>query len=300
MPDLKLTKAMVSEAGASVYSASELAAKEFPDLDVTLRGAVSIARRLQDPLAELVKIDPKSIGVGQYQHDVDQTRPRALARRGGGGLRERRGRRREHRLRAAADARLGPRTRRSPPTSSPTATRTAPSQSRSGSQEGAAPRPQGLRAGGRLPAHPGRREPARRQRRAPRALSAWWRRSPRRPARPLEVHDRRRAFLKALKPATLRRRHVRHADRDATSSPSWRSPAATRAPSSRPPPSPRAWTKIERPEARHGCSKAWSPTSPPSAPSSTSACTRTAWCTSPSWPTASSRTRARSSRRATW
>ncbi len=73
MPELKLTKAMVSEAGASVYSASELAAKEFPDLDVSLRGAVSIARRLQDPLAELVKIEPKAIGVGQYQHDVDQS-----------------------------------------------------------------------------------------------------------------------------------------------------------------------------------------------------------------------------------
>jgi protein Tex len=72
MPKLALTKVMVSEAGASVYSASELAAKEFPDLDVTLRGAVSIARRLQDPLAELVKIEPKAIGVGQYQHDVDQ------------------------------------------------------------------------------------------------------------------------------------------------------------------------------------------------------------------------------------
>jgi uncharacterized protein len=72
MPDLKLTKVMVSEAGASVYSASELAAKEFPGLDVTVRGAVSIARRLQDPLAELVKIEPKAIGVGQYQHDVDQ------------------------------------------------------------------------------------------------------------------------------------------------------------------------------------------------------------------------------------
>ncbi|CAN0580667.1 unnamed protein product, partial [Ectocarpus sp. 12 AP-2014] len=65
-------KVVVSEAGASVYSASELAAREFPDLDVSLRGAVSIARRLQDPLAELVKIEPKSIGVGQYQHDVDQ------------------------------------------------------------------------------------------------------------------------------------------------------------------------------------------------------------------------------------
>ena len=72
-PDLKLAKVVVSEAGASVYSASALAAQEFPDLDVSLRGAVSIARRLQDPLAELVKIDPKSIGVGQYQHDVNQT-----------------------------------------------------------------------------------------------------------------------------------------------------------------------------------------------------------------------------------
>ncbi|MEK2611054.1 Tex family protein [Pseudomonas shirazensis] len=71
-PALKMTKVMVSEAGASVYSASELAAREFPDLDVSIRGAVSIARRLQDPLAELVKIDPKSIGVGQYQHDVSQ------------------------------------------------------------------------------------------------------------------------------------------------------------------------------------------------------------------------------------
>ncbi len=71
-PEFKLTKVMVSEAGASVYSASELAAREFPDVDVSLRGAVSIARRLQDPLAELVKIDPKSIGVGQYQHDLNQ------------------------------------------------------------------------------------------------------------------------------------------------------------------------------------------------------------------------------------
>ncbi|MFL6718623.1 MAG: Tex family protein [Burkholderiaceae bacterium] len=72
-PDMKLTKIVVSEAGASVYSASEFASRELPDLDVSLRGAVSIARRLQDPLAELVKIDPKSIGVGQYQHDVGQS-----------------------------------------------------------------------------------------------------------------------------------------------------------------------------------------------------------------------------------
>ncbi len=76
-PELALTRVIVNEAGASVYSASEYAAREFPDLDVTIRGAVSIARRLQDPLAELVKIDPGSIGVGQYQHDVSQI---ALAR----------------------------------------------------------------------------------------------------------------------------------------------------------------------------------------------------------------------------
>ena len=68
------TPVIVSEAGASVYSASELASQEFPDIDVSLRGAVSIARRLQDPLAELVKIEPQAIGVGQYQHDVDQRR----------------------------------------------------------------------------------------------------------------------------------------------------------------------------------------------------------------------------------
>jgi len=72
MPELNMTAIVVSEAGASVYSASEFAAKEFPDLDVSYRGAISIARRLQDPLAELVKIDPKAIGVGQYQHDVNQ------------------------------------------------------------------------------------------------------------------------------------------------------------------------------------------------------------------------------------
>ncbi|MEO8999664.1 MAG: Tex family protein [Rhodanobacter sp.] len=72
LADINLSKVVVSEAGASIYSASELAAKEFPEIDVTLRGAISIARRLQDPLAELVKIEPKAIGVGQYQHDVNQ------------------------------------------------------------------------------------------------------------------------------------------------------------------------------------------------------------------------------------
>ncbi len=73
-PELQTQSIMVNEAGASIYSASEFAAREFPDLDVTIRGAISIARRLQDPLAELVKIEPKSIGVGQYQHDVSQTK----------------------------------------------------------------------------------------------------------------------------------------------------------------------------------------------------------------------------------
>ncbi|WP_422070531.1 Tex family protein [Streptomyces orinoci] len=73
-PELKLTKVMVSEAGASVYSASAYASRELPEMDVSLRGAVSIARRLQDPLAELVKIDPKSIGVGQYQHDLSEVK----------------------------------------------------------------------------------------------------------------------------------------------------------------------------------------------------------------------------------
>ena len=89
MPERKLAKIVVSEAGASVYSASAFAAAEFPELDVSLRGAVSIARRLQDPLAELVKIDPKTIGVGQYQHDVNQ---RALARCDRRRLRQRGGR----------------------------------------------------------------------------------------------------------------------------------------------------------------------------------------------------------------
>jgi uncharacterized protein len=74
LPDLHISRVVVSEAGASVYSASEYASREFPELDVSLRGAVSIARRLQDPLAELVKIEPKAIGVGQYQHDVNQSK----------------------------------------------------------------------------------------------------------------------------------------------------------------------------------------------------------------------------------
>ena len=107
-PELRLTRVVVSEAGASVYSASELAAQEFPNLDVSLRGAVSIARRLQDPLAELVRIEPKAIGVGQYQHDVNQVAAREKARCGGRGLRQRGWRGCQYGVGAAAGAHLGP------------------------------------------------------------------------------------------------------------------------------------------------------------------------------------------------
>ena len=94
---------ITNEAGASVYSASPLARAEMPDLDVSIRGAVSIARRVQDPLAELVKIDPRSIGVGMYQHDVDQTALDRCAHRSGGGRGQPRGRGCEHGLAGAAD-----------------------------------------------------------------------------------------------------------------------------------------------------------------------------------------------------
>ena len=104
-PELKLTSAVVSEAGRlRLLRLGVRLRRSCPGMDVSLRGAVSIARRLQDPLAELVKIDPKSIGVGQYQHDLSQTALVALPRRGRRGLRQRRRRRRQHRLRSPADA----------------------------------------------------------------------------------------------------------------------------------------------------------------------------------------------------
>ena len=103
-PELELTKVVVSEAGASVYSASAFASQELPGLDVSLRGAVSIARRLQDPLGELVKIEPQSIGVGQYQHDLSERQAFSLPQCGGRGLRQRRGGGGQHRLHAAAVA----------------------------------------------------------------------------------------------------------------------------------------------------------------------------------------------------
>jgi uncharacterized protein len=169
-PDLKLTKMVVSEAGASVYSASAYASQELPDLDVSLRGAVSIARRLQDPLAELVKIDPKSIGVGQYQHDLAEYKlsrsldavvedcvnavgvdlntasPPLLARVSGLGEWV------AQNIVAHRDA------------NGPFRTRKAPYQGHGAGAEN-------LRAGRRLPAHPQWGRPARRLRRPPGSLS---------------------------------------------------------------------------------------------------------------------------------
>ena len=160
---------MVSESGASVYSASDVAREEFPELDVTIRGAISIARRLQDPLAELVKIDPKSIGVGQYQHDVSQ-----------------------HALKKSLDAVIDSCVNQvgvNLNTASthllshvsgigPGLARAIVEQREQGravpvagpAPGGAALLEAGLRAGGRLPAHPRRRAPARQYRRAPGAL----------------------------------------------------------------------------------------------------------------------------------
>ena len=162
-------KVVVSEAGASVYSASEFASKELPDLDVSLRGAVSIARRLQDPLAELVKIDPKSIGVGQYQHDVNQSE---LARTLDAVV--------EDCVNAVgvdlntASAPLLARVSGLTPAVAASIVRWRDAHGAFRSRAAAAgrgrPGPEDLRAGGRLPAHPRRRQPARHDRRAPRDL----------------------------------------------------------------------------------------------------------------------------------
>ena len=168
-PDLKLTKVMVSEAGASVYSASAYASQELPDLDVSLRGAVSIARRLQDPLAELVKIDPKSIGVGPVPARSVRAQALALARRRRRGLRERGRGRREHRLRSPAHARVGPgRVGGAEHRGAPQPARPLPGPQ--GSQAGDGLRAEDVRAVGRLLAHPERGRSARRLGRAPGSL----------------------------------------------------------------------------------------------------------------------------------
>ena len=186
---------------------------------------------------------PRRIGVGQYQHDVDQSELARSLRCGGGGLRQLGRRRRQHGVRAAAGARVGPQRRRWPPTSSPSATRTAPSR-RAPRSEGAAPRPQDLRAGGGLPAHHGRQEPARCLGRASRKPIRWSRRSPRPPsARSSRLIGDTRVPAAPSSPPQFADETVRRRRPSRTSWPSWRSPAAIRAPNSRPPPSTRAWRR---------------------------------------------------------
>ena len=198
-PELKLTKIVVSEAGASVYSASEFASRELPDMDVSLRGAVSIARRLQDPLAELVKIDPKSIGVGQYQHDVGQTQ---LARSLDAVV--------EDCVNAVG---VDVNTASAPLLARVSGLNASVAQSivtyrdmkgmftsRAALRDGAAPGRQDLRAGGRLPARDGRRQSARRLGGAPGIVSAGGK-DPGRYQEGREGRDRRRGLLKSLNPA---------------------------------------------------------------------------------------------------
>ncbi len=239
-PELNLTKIVVSEAGASVYSASAYASAELPELDVSLRGAVSIARRLQDPLAELVKIDPKSIGVGQYQHDVTgsklersldavvedavnavgvdvNTASKPLLARVSGITDALAGAIVAHR---DDDGRV-PHPR-------------APA--------GRAPaRPQGVRAVRRLPADPRRRQPARRVRRAPRGL-------PGRPPHPGEDPgrrrraDRRHQDAARPQPDRVHRRGLRPAHRQRHPQGAGEARPRPAARSSRPPPSPTACT----------------------------------------------------------
>jgi uncharacterized protein len=211
LPAPKPTKVIVSEAGASVYSASELAAKEFPDLDVALRGAVSIARRLQDPLAELVKIEPKAIGVGQYQHDVDQHRL---------------GRSLEAVVEDAVNAVGVDLNMASAPLLahvSGLGPSLAEADRRTPQRDGRLPQPQGpagraaarpadLRAMRRLPAHPRRHRAARRVRGASRSL--WPRPAHRGRLRPGPARGHgRRGAAEGGRPAGLRRRDLRPADR---------------------------------------------------------------------------------------
>ncbi len=181
MPQIKITKVMVSEAGASVYSASELAAKEFPDLDVSLRGAVSIARRLQDPLAELVKIEPKAIGVGQYQHDVDQN---GLARSLDAVVEDC-----VNSVGVDVNTASVPLLTRVSGLNQTLASNIVAFRNENGAfkaahrlEEGAAPRTEGVRAGGGLPAHHGRHQSARCVRRASRSLPGGRDASRRRPS----------------------------------------------------------------------------------------------------------------------
>ena len=253
-PELKLTKIMVSEAGASVYSASAYASAELPDLDVSLRGAVSIARRLQDPLAELVKIDPKSIGVGQYQHDLSESK---LSRSLDAVVEDC-----VNAVGVDVNTASAPLLARVSGISESLAKNIVAYRDtkgafkkRSGASRGAAARAESLRAGGGLPAHPEWRRSARRFVGAPRGLSRRaqdreggqdrHQEADRQRAHPARACSRRSSWTRpsACRPSP-------------TSCASWRSPAATRAPPSRPRPSRRAWRRSPT-SSPAWCWKAW-------------------------------------------
>ena len=242
-PAMKLTKIVVSEAGASVVIRPRTRREGFPELDVSLRGAVSIARRLQDPLAELVKIEPKAIGVGQYQHDVSPDvpgkDPDAIV---------------EDCVNAVGvdvnTASPSPCSRAFPAsipacrrTSSPTATSTAPSPTARPAGS-AAPRRQDLRAGRRLPAHPRTATTRSMPRRCTRKLPG----GRAHPGRHQEGHQgrhRRRTHREGRERRQIRRRQVRPADRAGHPRENWKSRAATRAWNSRPPRSAKASRSLD-------------------------------------------------------
>ena len=290
MPNLKLTKAMVSEAGASVYSASELAAKEFPDLDVTLRGAVSIARRLQDPLAELVKIEPKAIGVGQYQHDVDQT---GLARSLDAVVEDC-----VNSVGVDVNTASAPLLARVSGLNQTLAANIVAFRDENGAFKTRTALKKVPRLGpktfeqaaGFLRIMNGK-NPLDASRRAPGGLSGGREDLGGDAAAP-QVHHRRPGVPEVAEARGVRGRPVRHPHRH-------RHPG--RAGEARPRPAPRVQDRHLpgghredlRPETGHAAGRASSPTSRRSARSWTWACTRTGSCTSPSCPTASSRTRAR-------
>ena len=251
--------------------------QELPGMDVSLRGAVSIARRLQDPLAELVKIDPKSIGVGQYQHDLAEMK---LSRSLDAVV--------EDCVNAVgvdvntASAPLltrvsGHRRRRWPRTSWRTATRNGPFRTRRALKEVPRLGPKAFeQCAGFLRIRDGD-DPLDASSVHPEAYPVVRRivaATGRRPA----VADRQRRRAARAAAGRLRRRHVRPADGHRHPRASWRSRAATRGRRSRRPRSPRAWRRSPT-SSRAWCWRAWSPTWPRSARSSTSACTRTAWCT---------------------
>ncbi len=277
-PELKLTKAVVSEAGASVYSASAYASAELPDLDVSLRGAVSIARRLQDPLAELVKIDPRSIGVGQYQHDIAEGK---LSRSLDAVVEDC-----VNAVGVDVNTASAPLLARVSGITDTLAENIVAASRRLrgvphplGPQGRPSARTEGVRAVRRFPAHPRRRRSPRPVRRPPRGLPGRPQDAdPHRPGRPVPARQRRRPRL--ARRGRVHRRELRPAHRHGH-------PRRAREARPRPAsglhhrrPSPRA-SRRSPTSCPAWCWRASSRTWPPSAPSWTSASTRTASSTSP-------------------